>query len=84
MSLKQHLHTIASYNVHTLKQSPLAEISGSLGDLGTLLPLMIAMTLNGSISLSSTLVFSGLTNIFTGCYYGVPLPVRMFECYVAC
>lgn len=30
-------------NVNTFQRSPLSEISGSLGDLGTLLPLMITL-----------------------------------------
>ena len=76
MTWKEHLKSIRAYNIRTLKESPLAELSGSLGDLGTLLPLMIAMALNGSIDLPSTLVFSGLTNILTGAVYGVPLPVQ--------
>jgi hypothetical protein len=63
-------------NVSTLRRSPLAEISGSLGDLGTLLPLMIALALQESISLSTTLVFSGLWNIVTGVVFGIPLPVQ--------
>ncbi|KAK5164872.1 uncharacterized protein LTR77_009536 [Saxophila tyrrhenica] len=76
MALRQHLRSITAHNVRTLKTSPLAELSGSLGDLGTLLPLMIAMALNGSVDLASTLVFSGLTNVFTGAFYGLPLPVQ--------
>lgn len=76
MTLRQHLHSITSYNVRTFKEQPLAELSGALGDLGTLLPLMFAMALNNSIDLSTTLVFSGLTNILTGAFYGVPLPVQ--------
>lgn len=79
MSLKQRLRNIAKYNGQIIRESLLSELSGSLGDLGTLLPLMIAMTLNGSIDLSSTLVFSGLANILTGAYYGVPLPVSTAE-----
>lgn len=63
-------------NVAVLRKSPLSEISGSLGDLGTLLPLMIALAVNNSISLSTTLVFSGLWNIFTGVAFGIPLPVQ--------
>lgn len=63
-------------NWATLKESPLAEISGALGDLGTLLPLMIALAVQNSISLSSTLVFSGLWNILTGAIFGIPLPVQ--------
>jgi hypothetical protein len=67
MSIIRQLHTI---NVSTLRNSPLTEISGSLGDLGTLLPLMIALAVNNSISLSTTLVFSGLWNILTGVTFG--------------
>jgi hypothetical protein len=63
-------------NVATVRSSPLAEISGALGDLGTLLPLMITLAVNGSISLSTTLVFSGFFNIVTGVIFGVPLPVQ--------
>jgi len=64
------------HNVRTLREAPAAEISGALGDLGTLLPLMIALALQGSIDLPSTLVFSGLFNIVTGVIFGIPLPVQ--------
>ncbi|KAF5721355.1 sulfate transporter [Fusarium mundagurra] len=63
-------------NFTTLRTAPWAEISGSLGDLGTLLPLMIALAAQGSIDLGSTLVFTGLFNILTGVFYGIPLPVQ--------
>ncbi|KAF5990199.1 sulfate transporter [Fusarium bulbicola] len=63
-------------NFTTLRTAPWAEISGSLGDLGTLLPLMIALAARGSIDLGSTLVFTGLFNILTGVFYGIPLPVQ--------
>jgi hypothetical protein len=39
MSYRQHLKAVASHNFQTLRDAPLAELSGSLGDLGTLLPL---------------------------------------------
>ncbi|KAH8178123.1 molybdate transporter of MFS superfamily protein [Sarocladium implicatum] len=63
-------------NYYTIRNSPLAEISGSLGDLGTLLPLMIALAVQGSIDLGSTLVFSGIFNVLTGLLFGIPLPVQ--------
>jgi xanthine/uracil/vitamin C permease (AzgA family) len=44
---------------------------------------MLALTLNNSISLSSTLVFSGLTNILTGAFYGIPLPVQPMKAIAA-
>ncbi|KAK5707511.1 hypothetical protein LTR97_000045 [Elasticomyces elasticus] len=83
MSIRQHFRTITNHNVRTFRSSPLAELSGSLGDLGTLLPLMIAMALGGSIDLPATLVFSGMTNIFTGFYYGIPLPVQPMKAIAA-
>ena len=83
MPVIQHLRAIAQYNARTLRESPLSELSGSLGDLGTLLPLMVAMALQGSIDLPATLVFSGLTNILTGAVYGVPLPVQPMKAIAA-
>ncbi|OIW23691.1 hypothetical protein CONLIGDRAFT_139797 [Coniochaeta ligniaria NRRL 30616] len=72
-----------AHNLRTLLTSPLPELSGALGDLGTLLPLMIALAQQGSISLSSTLVFSGLFNILTGGIFGIPLPVQPMKAIAA-
>lgn len=83
MTWRSDLRLIHQHNVRTIRTSPLAELSGALGDLGTLLPLMIAMALKGSIDLSSTLVFSGLANIFTGVFFGIPLPVQPMKAIAA-
>ncbi len=64
------------HNVQTLRRSPTAEISGALGDLGTLLPLMITLALQGAIDLPTTLVFTGVYNVVTGVVFGIPLPVQ--------
>ncbi|EJD49046.1 hypothetical protein AURDEDRAFT_112763 [Auricularia subglabra TFB-10046 SS5] len=71
-----HLGRTVQYNWRTLRASPLGELSGSLGDLGTLLPLLVALALNESISLPSTLIFTGIFNIITGIFFGIPLPVQ--------
>ncbi|KAG6359122.1 hypothetical protein INS49_012642 [Diaporthe citri] len=71
------------HNLRTIRHAPLSEISGALGDLGTLLPLMIALALQGSVSLPSTLVFSGLFNIATGAAFGLPLPVQPMKAIAA-
>jgi MFS superfamily sulfate permease-like transporter len=78
-TLKRH----HAHNLQTFCKQPLAEIAGSLGDLGTLLPLMIALTLSHSISLPSTLVFTGLANIVTGFVFGLPLPVQPMKAIAA-
>lgn len=44
---------------------------------------MIAMAVKGSIDLGSTLVFSGLANIFTGVFFGIPLPVQPMKAIAA-
>ncbi|KAE9378218.1 hypothetical protein N431DRAFT_541747 [Stipitochalara longipes BDJ] len=77
------LRRLHANNVSTFRSSPMSEISGSLGDLGTLLPLMIALAVNNSISLSTTLVFSGLWNILTGVAFGIPLPVQPMKAIAA-
>lgn len=76
----RHVHR---HNLATLRRRPLSEISGALGDLGTLLPLMIALALQGAVSLPSTLVFSGVFNILTGVVFGVPLPVQPMKAIAA-
>ncbi|KAF2003692.1 hypothetical protein P154DRAFT_519915 [Amniculicola lignicola CBS 123094] len=78
-----HLRRIHKYNVETLRNSPLAELSGSLGDLGTLLPLMTALVLTKSISLPATLLFTGAANIMTGVAFGIPLPVQPMKAIAA-
>lgn len=83
MAFRLHLRAVAKHNLRTLRDVPLAELSGSLGDLGTLLPLMIALSIGGSIDLASTLVFSGLANITTGVLFGVPLPVQPMKAIAA-
>jgi len=75
---KNHTH-----NVQTIRSQPLAELSGSLGDLGTLLPLMTALVVTNSISLPSTLLFTGAANALTGIAFGIPLPVQPMKAIAA-
>ena len=75
-ALLTHLSHITRYNLQVLRSSPASEISGALGDLGTLLPLTIALAIQGSIDLPTTLVFSGVFNVVTGAVFGIPLPVQ--------
>ncbi|ODH46367.1 hypothetical protein GX48_07558 [Paracoccidioides brasiliensis] len=72
-----------SRNLQTLRSFPLAEVSGALGDLGTFLPLLTALAVNDTISLPASLLFSGLYNIFTGLYFGIPLPVQPMKAIAA-
>ncbi|KAI5210827.1 hypothetical protein E4T38_01925 [Aureobasidium subglaciale] len=82
-SFYSRLANVNKHNLRTLRAQPLNELSGALGDLGTLLPLLIALTLTDSISLSATLVFSGIANIATGAAFGIPLPVQPMKAIAA-
>jgi hypothetical protein len=44
---------------------------------------MTALVLTGSISLPSTLLFTGAANVFTGAAFGIPLPVQPMKAIAA-
>ncbi|KAI1612515.1 SulP family sulfate permease [Exophiala viscosa] len=77
------LRQLAAHNCSTFRRQPLTEISGSLGDLGTFLPIVIALTEGHQISLTTTLIFTGLYNILTGAFFGIPLPVQPMKAIAA-
>ncbi|KAE8360907.1 hypothetical protein BDV27DRAFT_133823 [Aspergillus caelatus] len=79
----QTFRQISTHNLKTFRRNYVSEISGSLGDLGTFLPIAIALAINGTVSLSSTLIFSGLFNILTGLFFGIPLPVQPMKAIAA-
>lgn len=83
LKAKTHFLRTQRYNISTFTAQPITEISGSFGDLGTLLPILIALTQNHTISLPSTLVFSGLANLVTGLLFGIPLPVQPMKAIAA-
>jgi SulP family sulfate permease len=59
------------------------EFAGSLGDLGTLLPLAIGMILINGLSPSGLFFSVGLFYIFSGTYYGVTVPVQPMKVIAA-
>ena len=77
------LRQTMAHNLATFKRQPLAEISGSLGDLGTFLPIVIALSEGSQISLTTTLIFTGVYNILTGAFFGIPLPVQPMKAIAA-
>ena len=64
-------------------QLTLSEISGSLGDSGTFIPLTVAMARQRSIYLAPALFFAGLANIFTGYLWDVPMCVQPMKAIAA-
>ncbi|KAI9473970.1 MAG: hypothetical protein EXX96DRAFT_580048 [Benjaminiella poitrasii] len=73
----------AEYFKQFKKNLTLHEISGSLGDLGTLLPIMMSLAIGGQINLTSTLWFTGIWNILSGICFGVPVCVQPMKAIAA-
>ena len=59
------------------------EIAGSLGDLGTFLPLLVGMSAQNGLSFASALLFAGLFNIVTGLIFSIPLAVQPMKAIAA-
>ncbi|KAH9290450.1 hypothetical protein KI387_034567 [Taxus chinensis] len=60
-----------------------SEVSGSLGDLGTFVPIVVALTLVNGLDLGTTLIFTGIYNILTGLIWGIPMPVQPMKSIAA-
>ncbi len=52
------------------------ELAGAFGDLGTLLPIVVAMILLNKLSPSSVFLTFGLFYLLSGFYYRLPIPVQ--------
>ncbi|XP_027332283.1 molybdate transporter 1-like [Abrus precatorius] len=59
------------------------ELNGAMGDLGTYIPIILALTLARDLNLGTTLIFTGVYNIITGTIYGVPMPVQPMKSIAA-
>ncbi len=64
--------------VRYLKSRPngWSEFTGSVGDLGTLLPLLLGLIAFNGLNPGPTLALLGLIYILTGLYYRLPVPVQ--------
>jgi hypothetical protein len=62
----------------------LSEVSGAMGDLGTYIPIVVAMCIQyPQLSLRSTLLLSGLASIATGTVFDIPMPVQPMKSIAA-
>ncbi len=52
------------------------ELGGALGDLGTLLPLMVALILISGVNATAALIGVGLFYVVSGLYFKIPVPVQ--------
>ena len=54
----------------------LRELSGAMGDMGTLLPLAVGYFVVCGLDPAGLLVMMGIANIATGLVYGLPMPIE--------
>ncbi|HWQ66678.1 MAG TPA: putative sulfate/molybdate transporter [Methanospirillum sp.] len=59
------------------------EISGSVGNFGTILPLFCAVSLTTGMPLSTMLLLCGVWYIITGIVYRIPIPVEPLKAVAA-
>lgn len=59
------------------------EVSGSLGDLGTFIPLLVGMTVTNGLDFTSALFFAGIFNIVTGLIFDIPMAVQPMKAIAA-
>jgi len=59
------------------------EIAGSLGDLGTFLPLLVGMAAANGLDFASSLFFAGLASVLTGLLFPVPMAVQPMKAIAA-
>ena len=72
---------IGRVNIRSDARSPLArmllgEATGALGDLGTFVPIVIALVVLVGMDAATILVFAGLANLVTGLVFRVPIAVQ--------
>jgi hypothetical protein len=65
------------------EEMSIGEFSGAFGDLGTLLPILVALTKSKQISLTSSLIFGGLFNIIGGVWFDIPMCVQPMKSITA-
>ncbi|KAE9584578.1 putative molybdate transporter 1/2 [Lupinus albus] len=66
-----------------LKTTLSSELSGAVGDLGTYIPIVLALSLVNNLNLTTTLIFTALYNIVTGLLFGLPMPVQPMKSIAA-
>ncbi|MBO0359803.1 putative sulfate/molybdate transporter [Hymenobacter sp. BT186] len=59
------------------------ELAGALGDLGTDLPLLIGVLAASGTDSAGVLVMFGLMQVFSGVWYGMPMPVQPLKAFAA-
>ncbi|PKA64693.1 Molybdate transporter 2 [Apostasia shenzhenica] len=66
-----------------LKTTLWSELGGAVGDLGTYIPIVLALSLVNGLDLGTTLIFTAVYNAATGLLFGIPMPVQPMKSIAA-
>lgn len=85
LEVRPHPALARRSRAHVLSQARFDrhEIAGSLGDLGTFLPLLVGMVAQNGLNFASALFFAGLFNIVTGLTFSIPMAVQPMKAIAA-
>ncbi|KAI3949787.1 hypothetical protein MKW92_039977 [Papaver armeniacum] len=78
--LRNYITRSSNFN---LKTNIWSELGGSVGDLGTYIPIVLALSLVNHLDLGTTLIFTAFYNIVTGFLFGIPMPVQPMKSIAA-
>jgi MFS superfamily sulfate permease-like transporter len=59
------------------------EVAGSLGDMGTFLPLLVGMAAQNGLDFAAAFFFAGLFNVVTGLTFAIPMAVQPMKAIAA-
>ncbi|GMG99038.1 hypothetical protein Nepgr_000878 [Nepenthes gracilis] len=83
LNLPFPFYLIEKVKENLIFRSKWAELNGAMGDLGTYIPIVLALTLAKDLNLGTTLIFTGIYNVVTGMIFGVPMPVQPMKSIAA-
>ena len=83
ISIHTMLHSFHRNIIFHRRNLTLSELSGSLGDLGTFIPLTVALARERKIALAPALFWAGMSNLFTGMLWDVPMCVQPMKAIAA-
>lgn len=66
-----------------MRRLSLLEVSGAMGDLGTFLPLTVALVSKIQLDFGTTLILTGLYNCLSGVAFGIPMCVQPMKTITA-
>ncbi len=81
--LKEHARQGSVWQVLSHARLDRHEIAGSLGDLGTFLPLLVGMAATNGLDFATALFFAGLFSVVTGLTFSIPMAVQPMKAIAA-